>query len=156
MLPGDIVAAPPTDASPHGFIKAVTEVQFRAFERTEFNKLLRQQPGLLDRFVTFVADEKAKADRLIVDLGLRNAEERIARLILRLAERLARCGMAEPEPTEFFFPLRQRHIAEATGLTTVHANKVLSKFRRDGLIEIDKPFLRILDPAAFRGIADLR
>jgi CRP/FNR family transcriptional regulator, anaerobic regulatory protein len=156
LLPGDIVAAPLSNASPHGFLEALTEVQYRAFRRAELNKLLHQRPGLLERFTNFVLDEKARADKLIVDLGLRNAEERIARLILRLAQRLAERGMAEAEPIEIVFPLRQHHIADATGLTPVHTNKVLSKFRRDGLIEVSNQSLRILDPPGFRGIADMR
>jgi CRP-like cAMP-binding protein len=34
------------------------------------------------------------------------------------------------DPVELDFPLRQRHIADATGLTPVHVSKVLSEFRR--------------------------
>jgi CRP/FNR family transcriptional regulator len=57
---------------------------------------------------------------------------------------------------EIDFPLRQHHIADATGLTAVHVSKVLSKFRRGGLIRISDRALSIVDPAAFRRIAQIR
>ena len=59
-----------------------------------------------------------------------------------------------PEQT-FDFPLRQHHIADATGLTVVHAGKVLLEFRRAGLIEIGGRTLTLLDAAGLRRIADM-
>ena len=100
--------------------------------------------------------ERSRADQLIVDLGRRTADERIARLILSLGERLARRNMVRENPLEFAFPLRQHHIADATGLTAVHVNKVLTEFRRDGLIKLSDRSLTILDEARFRRIAHMR
>ena len=54
------------------------------------------------------------------------------------------------------FPLRQHHVADATGLTSVHVSKVLSDFRRCGLIEISDRSLTILDPAGFQRVATMR
>jgi len=54
------------------------------------------------------------------------------------------------------FPLRQHHIADATGLTAVHVSKALSEFRRSHLIEINDRSLTILRPAEFQRIATTR
>jgi CRP/FNR family transcriptional regulator, anaerobic regulatory protein len=54
------------------------------------------------------------------------------------------------------FPLRQHHVADATGLTAVHVSKVLSEFRRRGLIDISDRSLTILNPAEFQRIATMR
>jgi CRP-like cAMP-binding protein len=54
------------------------------------------------------------------------------------------------------FPLRQHHVADATGLTPVHVSKVLSEFRRDGLIEIGERSLTILRVAEFQRLATMR
>jgi CRP-like cAMP-binding protein len=93
---------------------------------------------------------------LIVDLGRRAADERIARLILNLTGRLAERGLVRSTPLEFDFPLRQHHIADATGLTAVHVSKVLTEFRRNGLINISGRSLTILDEPAFRRVAHMR
>jgi CRP-like cAMP-binding protein len=64
--------------------------------------------------------------------------------------------MARTDPLEVDFPLRQHHIADATGLTPVHVSKVLSEFRRNGLIRISERSLAILDPVGFRRVANTR
>jgi CRP/FNR family transcriptional regulator, anaerobic regulatory protein len=104
-------------------------------------------------------EEKDRADQLIVDFGRRTADERIARLMLNLAERLSQRRMTrttESSGLEMEFPLRQHHIADATGLTPVHVSKVLSEFGRSGLIKISDRALAILDPAGFRRVAHMR
>jgi CRP/FNR family transcriptional regulator, anaerobic regulatory protein len=74
---------------------------------------------------------------------------------LNLLERLDQRGMINLG-MEIDFPLRQHHIADATGLTSVHVSKVLSEFRRAGLIKIGDRSLTILDPAGFRRVAHMR
>jgi CRP/FNR family transcriptional regulator len=121
--------------------------------------ILLQNPDLFDRLAKAWIEEKDRSDQLIVDLGRRTADERIARLMLNLAERLGRRGMIETAGApaiEMDFPLRQYHIADATGLTPVHVSKVVSKFRRSGLIRIGDRSLTTLDPAGFRRIGQMR
>jgi len=167
LLSGDLVStAFLFEPRPHCLVEAVTEVDYRIFRRSELQSVLLELPDLFDKLSPLWSEEKGRADRLIVDLGRRTADERIARLILELADRLARRGMTRAKsPTaidksataiEMDFPLRQHHIADATGLTPVHVSKVLSAFRRDGLINISDRALTILDPAGFRRVAHMR
>jgi CRP/FNR family transcriptional regulator len=161
LLPGDLVSTALLFAPrSHCLVEAITEVRFRTFNRTDLKAVLFKHPDLFDKLSKSWIEEKNRADQLIIDLGRRTADERIARLILGLEERLARRGMAAHEDTmtavEMEFPLRQHHIADATGLTPVHVSKVLSEFRRRGLIRISDRTLTIADPAGFRRIANMR
>src|SRR5690606_34307707 len=137
-------------------VEAITDVRYRNFNRTELKSLICSHPDMLERFSAAWVEERSRADQLIVDLGRRTADERIARLILSLGERLARRNMVRESPLEFAFPLRQHHIADATGLTSVHVSKVLTEFRRDGLIKLSDRSLTILEEARFRRIAHMR
>lgn len=157
LLPGDIVStALLFDARAHCLVEAITEVRYRTFNRSALKGSLFRHPELMEKFSKAWIEEKAQADQLIVDLGRRTAEERIARLILNLQDRLARRGWVQPETMEMDFPLRQHHIADATGLTPVHVSKVLSEFRRSGVIKISDRSLTILDLERFRRIALMR
>jgi len=157
LLPGDMISTTLLfEAAPHYQVEAVTDVNVRFFNRTDLKALLRKKPDLLDTFFKAWVEEKTRADQLVADLGRRTADERIARLILGLAERLTKRDMARGEPTEFEFPLRQHHIADATGLTPVHVSKVLSEFRRNGLINISERSITILDPTGFDRVANTR
>jgi CRP-like cAMP-binding protein len=155
LLPGDIVSTTLLfEPRSYCLIEAVTDVRYRTFARAELKAILLDRPELFDKFAKTWVEEKVRADQLIVDLGRRAADERIAQLILRLRDRLEQRGMADSQTMEF--PLRQHHIADATGLTSVHISKVLSEFRRNGLIEITDRSLTILDLERFRRIAHMR
>lgn len=157
LLPGDLVStALLFEPRPHCLVEAITDVSYRTFRRTELKGILLKHPDLFDKLSKAWIEEKDRSDQLAVDLGRRTADERIARLILNLAERLTRCGMIQAETMEMDFPLRQHHIADATGLTPVHVSKVLSEFRRNGLIRISDRSLVFLDPEGFRRVAHMR
>ena len=62
-----------------------------------------------------------------VRLGQANAEERVAALLLELRSRLLGLGVDAQE--RYALPLTQQQIADHVGLTTVHVNRVLRRFR---------------------------
>jgi CRP-like cAMP-binding protein len=152
LLPGDIVFSTGLFEPVSGrAVEAITEVTYRKFKRSEFKALLFEYSDLFEMLTKIWSEERARADQLALDLGRRTADERIARLILNLAERLAERGMMNGQAMEF--PLRQRHIADATGLTPVHVSKVLGQFQRAGLIEISSRSLTITDATELRRVA---
>jgi CRP/FNR family transcriptional regulator, anaerobic regulatory protein len=158
LLPGDMVSTVLLfDPWPNCVIEAITDVQYRMFKRADLKDAMLKHADLFEQISKAWIEEKHRADQLIVDLGRRTADERIARLILNLWERLAERGVTtKKEPMEMEFPLRQHHIADATGLTPVHVSKVLSEFRHNGLVKISDRSLAILDPTGFRRVAHMR
>jgi len=87
----------------------------------------------------------------IIDHGRRNAYERIAHL---LYEMLVRYRMVElTRDDSFDFPITQTDLADATGLTPVHANRTLQKLRADGLIETSGKVIRVCDPPRLKAVA---
>jgi len=79
----------------------------------------------------------------VVNVGRRDAKERIAHLLCELASRLKAAGLVED--ATYQFPLTQEQIGDATGLTPVHTNRTLQTLRRAGLISLSKQRLSILD-----------
>ena len=155
LLPGDIVStALLFEAAAYCLVESVTEVRYRNFKRTDLKGILFKHPDLFEKLSKAWINEKVRADQLAVDLGRRTAEERIARLILSLMDRLAQRGMVTGQTFEF--PPRQHHIADATGLTAVHVSKVMSEFRRNRVIETTDRSLTILDSERLRRIAAMR
>jgi CRP/FNR family transcriptional regulator len=155
LIPGDIVSSSLLfGPAAHCMVEAITEVHYRCFRREDLKSMLLTDPEMLDKISRLWIDGKLRAHDLAVDLGRRTADERIARLILGLKDRLTGRGLAQGETIDF--PLRQHHVADATGLTAVHVSKVLSEFRRRGLIEINDRCLTILKPAEFQRIATMR
>ncbi|MDO8877381.1 MAG: Crp/Fnr family transcriptional regulator [Pseudolabrys sp.] len=153
LLPGDLVSAALIfQTASQCSVDAITEVRYRTFPRGDIKAALRAQPDLFAAVSRILSGESMRSDRLAIDLGRRGAAERIANMILNLAERLRRRDMMAGETMDF--PLRQHHIADAVGLTVVHVGNVLAEFRRARLVEINDRSLTILDPDALRRVAE--
>lgn len=76
--------------------------------------------------------QESIAREWLLNLGRRPADQRIAHLLCELCFRLAAVGLVDRQ--QYQLPIRQTDIADATGLTVVHTNRVLQDLRKRGLI----------------------
>lgn len=104
----------------------------------------RVSPTLAEAYAASRAFEEAYLLAQIARLGRLTAEERLADLLLELLERLELCGLADQG--RFDFPLTQNMLADATGLTVVHVNRMIGQLRRqddlswsDGTLCLNNP-----------------
>ncbi|WP_316200529.1 MULTISPECIES: helix-turn-helix domain-containing protein [unclassified Bradyrhizobium] len=86
-------------------------------------------------------------------LGQRPAERRIAHLLLSLMRRVAVDGVVQHH--RYPFPLKQQHIADAVGLTSVHVSRVLALFRDRKILTITEGRLEVTDLAELERLAAL-
>lgn len=87
----------------------------------------------------------------VVRLGRHSAYERICHLVMELYQRAAAIGAASGN--RMAFPLTQEVLADATGLSVVHVNRVLQQLRGEGLVEIAHGHLTLMQPDALAVIA---
>jgi CRP-like cAMP-binding protein len=90
----------------------------------------------------------------ILNVGRRNARQRISHLICELALRQEECDVRQGPLYEW--PLTQEHVADATGLTPVHVNRTLQGMRADGLIATTRDTITIVDWSALQAAGDFR
>ncbi|MGH1570645.1 Crp/Fnr family transcriptional regulator [Methylobacterium sp. P31] len=96
--------------------------------------------------------EAAIAREWLMSIGRRSAPERLAHLFCELLVRLQAVGLLSDDG--YALPVTQTDLADTTGLTSVHVNRSLQDMRRDGLIELRKRRLRILDLPRLRALAE--
>lgn len=77
---------------------------------------------------------------------------RLAHLFCEMYVRLERIGMTNG--FTFALPLTQVDLSDATGLTAVHANRMLRQLREQGLVSFRQGTVDILDWDALRRFAD--
>ena len=87
----------------------------------------------------------------IVNLGARQAEERVAHLLLELLYRLKAVGLATDKG--YALPLSQEKLGECTGLSAVHVNRVLVRLRGAGLVSFQRHRVAIDNIDALRAMA---
>jgi CRP-like cAMP-binding protein len=87
-----------------------------------------------------------------LNVGRRDARSRIAHLLCEFAFRLSAQKLNRNEVYEL--PMTQEQLADATGLTAVHVNRVLQGLQRDGLIERDRRMIRFPSWLRMQDVAD--
>jgi len=103
------------------------------------------------RALEALAADRATAESTLTRLGQCNAEERVASLFLELYDRLVERGLAADG--QFKIELTQIHLADLLGLTPVHLNRVLQRFRARKLLvmtghQVTLPDVRALEYVA--------
>ena len=152
-LPGDAVdlqnaLLPWADHSVH----ALTPVEAAFVPTAAVHDLLAAHPGAALALWRDTLVDAAIQREWIVNVGQRSAEARIAHLLCELATRQRAAGLATGEHYEL--PMTQEALADCTGMTSVHVNRMLQHLRRSKLIEQHGRSLRIEDWQALARVAD--
>jgi CRP-like cAMP-binding protein len=105
--------------------------------------LHRRQPNLADIFWRDTLIDAAMFREWIVNVGQRPAPARLAHVIVELRERLKVIGRIEG--ASFEMPLTQEQVGEALGITAVHANRVIKQLRQDGIVDLRRGRVDVLD-----------
>jgi len=134
----------------HG-VQALGTCSLAVVPRKPLLALIAQRPQLARAVWFDTLLEAATYREWVVNVGRRNARTRIAHLLCELAIRL---NSTFENGTVYHLPLTQEHIADATGLTSVHTNRTIQGLRRDGLISLAYGRLVVHDWTALRSIGD--
>jgi CRP-like cAMP-binding protein len=151
LIPGDIVYGIYTE-NPAYRVQALTPVRYCQFDPTEIGSHLRSQPKVFEAWIAIQLAERSRLAAMAGALCQFDAAGRVAQLVSQLKERLDGRGLSDGQTCEF--PLRQSHIADATGLTTVHVNRTLAVFRKQAIFSIEAGKLTIFDANKLRRIAE--
>jgi CRP-like cAMP-binding protein len=124
----------------HGFllkrlehhVSALTPARLALVPHDCLRRITEQHPHLA-RMLWFstLLDGSIHRER-ILSIGRRSALARIAHLICELNVRLEVVGLGAGG--RFDLPLTQADLADVTGLTSVHVNRMLKKLRDDGIV----------------------
>ena len=149
LVPGDLCDAEifVLQRMDHGVV-ALTETQCAILPAATMRELLREVSCIGEALWWGTMTDLAVLRERIVDHGRRDARERIAHLIYEMLIRYRMVGAAKDD--SFFFPVTQDELADATGLTPVHVNRMLQQLREEGLIEFRSRQLRVLDPPGLK------
>jgi CRP-like cAMP-binding protein len=115
-------------------------------------RLHRRRPNLAEIFWRDTLIDAAMFREWIVNVGQRPAPARLAHVMVELRERLRVIGRVRGN--SFEMPLTQEQIGEALGITAVHANRVIRQLREDGIVELHRGRVTVLDESKFQELAD--
>jgi len=105
-----------------------------------FKDMLQNSPQLTHVFWRESLVDTAIFREWVIN-GRRDAISRVAHIICELVARLQAVGLARD--LAFTIPWTQSDVADAVGISTVHANRVIQELRRLGLLEWDSRLIQI-------------
>jgi CRP-like cAMP-binding protein len=114
-------------------------------------KLTHTYPNLTRALWWSTLVEEAVAREWIVNVGQRNALERMAHLFCELLYRFRAVGLNDG--LSCTLPLTQVELAETLGLSSVHVNRTLQELRRKKLITLEGGTLTIQDLDALKEVS---
>jgi len=143
-VPGDFVDlhSYPLKRLEHS-VAALTGAKVALFPHAAIRALTEQSATLTELLWRSTLVDAAINREWIVSIGARSAAVRLAHLFCEMYVRLDRVGLTDG--LRFAFPVTQIDLADATGLTPVHANRMLRQLRERGLIEFRSGVATILD-----------
>jgi CRP/FNR family transcriptional regulator len=110
------------------------------FER--FEELCTRLPGLQHQLLTVMSKEILHDQSLLMLLGKKSAEERLAALLLSLSERYQRRGFS---PTDFYLSMSRNDIGNYLGMAVETVSRVFSRFQDDHILNVQRKHIFIED-----------
>jgi len=152
LLPGDIFDAGflLLGKIDHG-IAAITPIRVGGIGRDDFEALLEACPKIAKALWRGERIAASIQREWTLNVGQRTAFERLSHLLVETFLRLESVGLTNGQSCDW--PPTQADLADATGLTAVHVNRMLQELRRSGLIALNGRALTIPDMAALKQAA---
>jgi CRP-like cAMP-binding protein len=151
-IPGDFVDLEGAllKVSDHN-VQALTRCELAVVPRKDLRELLGAHPQVsLAMWVDTLIDASIFRE-WIMNVGRRDARERLAHVFCEFARRLEVAGLGSTSGYEL--PMTQEQLADATGMTAVHVNRTLKAMAEEGLIQRDRRFVIIPDWEKLREVA---
>lgn len=120
--------------------------------RPALQDLVLTRPDVGRAIIQLTLIEASILREWVVNVGRRDARERIAHILCEFAVRLESRGLNTG--SGFELPMTQEQLADATGLTPVHVNRVLKGLEAEGLISRQRRHIQYPDWRALQTVGD--
>jgi CRP-like cAMP-binding protein len=132
--------------------QATTRSRIRCVPVATLHEVARHDPRLGLELYEAMSRELLRARELLFTVSQRTAAERLAGFLLALSRRNERRG---DHSDEIVLPMTRTDIADFLGLTIETVSRTFTRFRNDGLIDLEQCILvTIRDAVALAAIAD--
>lgn len=152
-IPGDAVDVQNMflDVSDHS-VQLLTQCSVADVPREVMQQLVLKRPAIGTAIIELTLVDASILREWVVNVGRRDARARIAHILCEFAVRLESRGLAADQGFEL--PMTQEQLADATGLTSVHVNRVLKVLEADGLITRKRRNIHYADWRALQDAGD--
>lgn len=154
LLPGDVAGLHSQFLGASiSALHAVTDVSLIEIRPGPLHEAIQRTPELGYAIGLLAACEKRDVEDHLLAIGQDSGLGKVAFLLATLFRRGVRAGLVSRSVLPF--PLTQRHVGDALGLSIVHVNRMLQQLQREGLIRLKRGRLEMLDETRLAAIGHL-
>jgi CRP/FNR family transcriptional regulator, cyclic AMP receptor protein len=128
----------------NAFAEALDDCQIFVMSRADLERLILNKPSVGRRVLETTGRRLREAEQRLEDMAFKGIPARLASLLLRLADE---------QGSDEVVGLTHQDLAETVGTYRETATQVLNDMKTDGLIEIGRKRIKILDRARLEAIA---
>lgn len=129
-------------------VQALTEVELADIDRAALQELALTRPAITRALWIESLVDASIYREWVLNVGRRDARARIAHVLCEITVRMRAAGVLNS--ARFHLPMTQEQLADATGLTSVHVNRMVKALAAEGLIEHSGRSITIRDWAGIR------
>ncbi len=133
-------------------VEPVTDIEVTEVQVADLLEAFSHTPRLATAVFWAASRDEAMVVEHLVNIGRRDAAERMAHFLLELGARLSLVGMGSK--AGYACPLSQNHLADALGLSAIHVNRMLRQLREAGMVTFRDGFVTFDDYDRLRTFAD--
>jgi len=119
---------------------------------SKLNEIAKEVPDLRDHFMHLMSNEIADEHTMMLTLGKKSAEERIAAFFLSLSVRFSTRGFS---PNQFNLTMSRHDIGNYLGLAVETISRCISHMQIEKIVEADRKYIRILDMTRLQELAGM-
>jgi CRP-like cAMP-binding protein len=133
-------------------VQALTRLQTVEIDRHALQEVVLRHPAIGRAMWVDALIDASIYREWVLNVGQRNARQRIAHLLCEFALRMDAAGLQEKGG--YHLPMTQEQIGDAVGLTNVHVSRMLKALVDEGIISRDRRSVKIEDWERLRAIGD--
>ena len=130
---------------------ALEDTEVCAIPYIRIDEIATEVPALRGHFHRVMSREIVREHGVMLLLGTMLAEERMATFLLNLSQRFQARGYST---NEFVLRMTRAEVGSFLGLKLETVSRVLSRFAKERLLEVDQKKIRILNPEGLRAIVN--
>ncbi len=151
-MPGEILGTDGIGAGLHDSDAVAledSEVWAISFDRLQ--RLARDHQAVQETFHRVLSREIVRERKVMMMLGTMSAEQRVAAFLIDLSERYRARGYSS---SEFVLRMTREEIGSYLGLKLETVSRLLSRFQREALLQVQGRLVKVLDLVALRELLE--
>jgi CRP/FNR family transcriptional regulator, anaerobic regulatory protein len=150
FLPGEMLGLDAVETQVHACSAIALETSsYCAVPFSELSEICEQIPELQNQLFRIMSRELSAENQMLLTLGKRNSEEKVATFLLTISSRFYQLGYSA---TEFKLTMSRQEIGNYLGITFETVSRVFGRLQRNGIIKVNRKAIKITDIVALKNL----